>query len=74
MSLKIIGLCMVVIGFLAVPLWAQTPSPQDAAQWRRAEYLLQKGQGEEAYPIYAELLSKFPGHNALLLGRARSAA
>ncbi|MDR1870440.1 MAG: tetratricopeptide repeat protein, partial [Deltaproteobacteria bacterium] len=74
MLIKFLGASLIVL-FLAVgPTLAATPDQTDAVDWRRAEFLLLEGKGEEAYPIYARLLAKYPNHSALLLGRARSAA
>jgi hypothetical protein len=58
---------------LAAAPVAQKESPE-AQAWRQAELYLDNGRGEKAYPIFVSLLAKFPGHNALLRGRARAAA
>jgi len=52
----------------------QIPVQRDAADWERADELLAEGKADEAYPLYAALLARHPGHNALLLGQARAAA
>jgi opacity protein-like surface antigen len=68
-------LCLALFFVLAAsPLLAATPDPADAVEWRRAEFALLKGQGEEAYPVFTRLLQKYPGHSPLRLGLARSAA
>jgi tetratricopeptide (TPR) repeat protein len=51
---------------------AADPEPAQVEEWRSAETLLLTGQPEEAYRIFGELLKKYPGHSALLLGQARS--
>jgi hypothetical protein len=74
MNLKIFLFLTLAFFFLAAPLKAASPDPTSAAEWRRAETLIQKGQAKEAYPIFANLTQRYPGHSSLLLGLARSAA
>ncbi|MDR1607782.1 MAG: hypothetical protein LBT38_05155, partial [Deltaproteobacteria bacterium] len=55
--------------FLATsPALAATPDPASAAEWKKAETLLVTGKAGQAYPIFATLLQRFPGHSSLTLG------
>ncbi|MDR0881195.1 MAG: surface lipoprotein assembly modifier [Candidatus Adiutrix sp.] len=78
MRLKLALTSLLILGLLtAAPLGAAGVAPKESPEaqaWRQAELYLAEGQGEKAYPIFLALLAKFPGHNALIRGRARAAA
>ncbi|MDR1084284.1 MAG: tetratricopeptide repeat protein, partial [Deltaproteobacteria bacterium] len=69
---KIILFALAAVFLVSGALPAASPDP--ASEWRRAEMLLLDRKASEAYPVFFNLLQRYPGHSSLMLGLARSAA